>query len=101
MVFQVEEPREEWGGPWTEKKLRAFQNYVMAYLTIMNKNPYWETIYFDGFAGSGTRKEKIYNALYLDLGISEEEQQGYKGAAQRLSELSEPFRFSLIRTKRP
>lgn len=89
----VEEPREEWGGPWTEKKLRAFQNYVVAYLTIMNKHPYWETIYFDGFAGSGTRKEKLTNTLYLELDINEEERTGYKGAAQRLSELNEPYRF--------
>ncbi len=89
----VEEPKEEWGGPWTEKKLKAFQNYVIAYLTIMNKHPYWETIYFDGFAGSGTRKEKNDNALLLELDITEEEQLGYKGAAQRLSELNEPFRF--------
>ncbi len=88
----VEEPREEWGGPWTEKKLKAFQNYVVAYLTIMNRNPYWETIYFDGFAGSGSRKEKVDNDLYLELDITEEEQ-GYKGAAQRLSELDEPYRF--------
>lgn len=89
----VEEPREEWGGPWTEKKLKAFQDYVVAYLTIMNRHPYWQTIYFDGFAGSGTRKEKLDNALYLALDISEEEQGGYKGAAQRLSELNEPHRF--------
>jgi len=49
----VNEPDEEWGGKWTEKKLDAFAKYVSAYLTIMKRNPYWKTIYFDGFAGSG------------------------------------------------
>ena len=51
----LHEPSEEWGGPWTEKKLNAFSKYVWSYLTIMNKYDYWETIYFDGFAGSGTK----------------------------------------------
>lgn len=25
-----------WGGPWTEEKLKAFEDYVKAYLIIMN-----------------------------------------------------------------
>ncbi|MBK7553424.1 MAG: hypothetical protein IPI55_02165 [Flavobacteriales bacterium] len=57
------EPKPEgWGGSWTEKKLVAFEKYVKAYLTIMAKNPYWKTIYFDGFAGSGNaRRRKTWN----------------------------------------
>ena len=53
----ISEPSAEWGGIWTEKKLNAFAKYVSAYLTIM-KNHHWKTIYFDGFAGTGNRKEK-------------------------------------------
>ena len=50
-----------WGGLWTEEKLEAFEKYVNAYLTIMNvsrKKYGWKLIYFDGFAGSGSRTEK-------------------------------------------
>lgn len=31
------EPTSSWGGSWTEEKLDAFEKYVNAYLTIMNK----------------------------------------------------------------
>ena len=44
-----------WGGRWTEEKLKAFEKYVNAYLTIMNKHRdryQWKLIYFDGFAGN-------------------------------------------------
>ncbi len=33
---QVKEPKNYWGGNWTEEKLEAFEKYVDAYLTIMN-----------------------------------------------------------------
>jgi len=33
----VKEPVQEWGGEWTETKLKAFESYVNAYLKIMNK----------------------------------------------------------------
>ena len=62
----------EWGGPWTEKKLEAFSKYVRSYLTIMNKYPFWKTIYFDGFAGSGTREKQNNTELMLQLNITEE-----------------------------
>lgn len=78
------EPPEEWGGPWTEKKLEAFSKYVRSYLTIMKKNPYWKTIYFDGFAGSGTREKQNNTDLMQQLKISIEEERIYKGAAERV-----------------
>lgn len=46
--------RKRFGGTWTEKKLAALVAYVEAYLVIMNRYSF-ETIYFDGFAGSGER----------------------------------------------
>lgn len=33
----VSELYQTWGGSWTEEKLEAFEKYVNAYLTIMNK----------------------------------------------------------------
>lgn len=92
----VNDPEEEWGGPWTEKKLEAFIKYVRAYLTIMNKykDRYgWKTIYFDGFAGSGERKSKATITLFDQLEVSEEQRKGYQGAAERVVKLPVPFHF--------
>jgi three-Cys-motif partner protein len=86
----VSEPVEEWGGSWTERKLNAFSKYVRSYLTIMKKYPYWETIYFDGFAGSGKREQRKNSNLIKLLKITEEEEQTYKGAAERVLSLPEP-----------
>ena len=81
-----------WGGPWTEKKLDAFEKYVKAYLTIMSKFPYWETIYFDGFAGSGKREDTNQD-LMQQLSISWEERDVYKGAAERVIQIDKPKSF--------
>jgi three-Cys-motif partner protein len=84
--------KQQWGGSWTEKKLDAFESYVKAYLNIMNKNPYWKTIYFDGFAGSGEIEKEI-NPLYLKLELPEEEESVYKGAAERITSLNANYKF--------
>ncbi len=89
--MEVQEPKASWGGGWTEKKLRAFEKYVKAYLTIMAKNPYWKTIYFDAFAGSGHRGRK--SALYNQLSFMAEDERIYQGAAERVVTLEKPFDF--------
>ena len=94
------EPRASWGGSWTEQKLDAFEKYVNAYLTIMNKyrERYdWKLLYFDGFAGSGSRKEDELNIqdkeaiaeLFTEIEITEEELTPYKGAAERVLNISQ------------
>lgn len=88
-----QEPQTEWGGVWTEKKLDAFAKYVKAYLTIMKKHPYWKTIYFDGFAGSGDKKAKCVSPLYLQLELTEKEERLYKGAAERVLTLPNNLSF--------
>ena len=91
----VNEPSgDDWGGPWTEKKLKAFSKYVAAYLTIMKKNPFWETIYFDGFAGSGTKEKDVKTELYKQLKITEAEEKTYKGAAERVLTLKDDLSFN-------
>ena len=85
---------DDWGGPWTEKKLEAFSKYVWSYLTIMRKFPFWETIYFDGFAGSGTKEKDTQSELYKQLKITEEEEKTYKGAAERVLNLKDGLTFS-------
>ncbi len=82
-----------WGGTWTIQKLDAFVNYVKAYLTIMKKCYYWETIYFDGFAGSGERlKKKIRQQAGFDFSLTEnslEDIDLYKGSVKRILDLKE------------
>lgn len=88
------EPTTTWGGNWTEQKLDAFEKYVNAYLTIMNANrdKYgWELIYFDGFAGSGSREEDNKNPsnestlnLFEELEVTTDELTPYQGAAERV-----------------
>lgn len=88
----VAENKCTWGGPWTEIKLEAFEKYVEAYLTIMNKNRDkfgWKLVYFDGFAGSGTRDQEKENPSELlkvlfKEGFDKEDMSLYKGAAERV-----------------
>ena len=93
IIEQISEPLSRWGGQWTEDKLDSFDKYVNAYLTIMNNNRYtynWKLIYFDGFAGSGSRYEETNSTseLLLDLfdgdAINGDEINLYQGAAERI-----------------
>lgn len=82
-----------WGGDWTERKLNVFIKYVRAYLTIMNKFSFWETIYFDGFAGSGELDSDPNSNLIDELFITEEEQKTYRGSPERVLSLEKKFTF--------
>lgn len=44
---------QQFGGSWTDQKMKMVVDYTKAYLTIMSKFKWAKTIYFDGFAGSG------------------------------------------------
>lgn len=91
-----------WGGSWTEQKLDTFEKYVKAYLTIMNTHRDrfgWKLIYFDGFAGSGTRDETEQEKELCSMGdifgsdlIDITEIEVYKGAAERVVGLEEQLR---------
>jgi len=93
--------KKQWGGNWTEEKLKAFEDYIKAYLRIMNTqkkkyNGWPTTIYFDGFAGSGSRgkEDSTSETSQLtidDLNITLEEQNTYRGSAERVLELQERF----------
>jgi len=55
-------PAHEFGGDWTEQKLRVLDNYLIAYCRIFQKNPgarHLETIYIDAFAGTGIIQRKV------------------------------------------
>jgi len=89
----LNEPSVKWGGKWTKVKLDAFSKYVSAYLTIMSKQKQWQTIYFDGFAGSGNRFEKKKSTLYTQLKLTIEEDHVYKGSAERILTLPNNLSF--------
>lgn len=72
----------QFGGSWTEIKIKMVVDYAKAYLTIMNKYPVFKTLYFDGFAGSGD----IYQDNNTDLNI-------IKGAAVQILEINDPKSF--------
>lgn len=86
---------DSWGGPWTEEKLETFEDYVKnVYLKIMNQNRdkyHWKLIYFDAFAGSGSRTKgnikkednTLLSVFPSDL-LSIEETNVYQGAAERV-----------------
>lgn len=88
---------ESWGGNWTERKLDAFEKYVKAYLTIMNKyrdKYHYQLIYFDGFAGSGDRIEDeipskdTMDSLFPMNDVNIDEFRLYKGAAERVAAIA-------------
>ncbi|MFD0795760.1 three-Cys-motif partner protein TcmP [Mucilaginibacter litoreus] len=72
----------QFGGGWTEAKMEIVVNYAKAYLTIMNKQDWVKTLYFDGFAGSG-------------LIEASEEKEAIKGTALRILEINEPKPFDI------
>lgn len=71
----------QFGGNWTEAKMEIIVSYTKAYLTIMNKQAWAKTLYFDGFAGSGL--------------IEIEEDEVEKGTALRILEITDPKPFDL------
>lgn len=70
------------GGSWTEAKMEIIVSYAKAYLTIMNKQPWAKTIYFDGFAGSG-------------LISSDSSEELRKGTALRILDITQPKPFDI------
>jgi len=74
----------QFGGDWTETKIEMIVGYAKAYLTIMNKYPQFEVLYFDGFAGSGD----ISKDGKTDMEV-------IKGAAIRILEIDSAKSFDL------
>jgi three-Cys-motif partner protein len=72
----------QFGGSWTEAKMEIVVSYAKAYLTIMNKQSWVKTLYFDGFAGSGL----------IDCGDSTELK---KGTALRILDIDSPRSFDI------
>jgi three-Cys-motif partner protein len=50
--------KQTFGGDWTEEKLTRVRKYLVAYSTILSKQPYFKYAYIDAFAGTGYRTLK-------------------------------------------
>ena len=72
----------QFGGDWTEAKMDIVVSYAKAYLTIMEKQAWAKTMYFDGFAGSGV----------IETDVKEEVK---KGTALRILDIVDPSPFDL------
>lgn len=72
----------QFGGNWTEAKMKIVIDYAQAYLTIMNKQSWAKTLYFDGFAGSGL------------IEVSQNKET-IKGTALRILEIEKPKPFDI------
>lgn len=70
----------QFGGSWTETKMKIVVDYAKAYLIIMNQQSWVKTLYFDGFAGSGL--------IEVD-----ENNEAIKGTALRILDLNDPKPF--------
>lgn len=74
--------KNKFGGSWTENKMEIVVSYAKAYLTIMHKQAWAKTMYFDGFAGSGIIE-------------TDENEDLKKGTALRILDIVEPSPFDL------
>lgn len=72
----------QFGGNWTEAKMKIIIDYAKAYLIIMDKQPWAKILYFDGFAGSG---------LIAVDGAEET----VKGTSLRILEIQKPKPFDI------
>lgn len=72
----------QFGGEWTETKIRVFKKYLFAYMQIMKGKP-WNLLYFDGFAGSG------------DIQTQQETEEIIEGTARHVLNFREPREFDI------
>lgn len=86
----------EFGGDWTELKLKALGSYLQQYRLIFTQNErakYFKTIYIDAFAGTGERKiKKIESQTKSMFDDDSKDLERYrKGSARIALELESPF----------
>ena len=85
---------QNFGGPWTERKLKALENYLRAYLKIFTRNQKAQNFirhYVDAFAGSGYREVQDKATRSLNLGIGEEAIQFMDGSVRKVLSLEDNF----------
>jgi len=96
----AENPKHEFGGPWTEIKLDAISEYLHFYQNAL-KNRGFETWYVDAFAGTGERNAKVVKGGIFDNTPVEEVEEVLAGSARRALEISPPFAHYWFSEQRP
>ena len=87
--------QQEFGGIWTDQKLRLLSKYLEAYMVIFRTRPFLSPVYIDAFAGTGRRPVKAASSVI-------EESLVVKGSARIALEVSEPsFRKFVFVEKSP
>lgn len=84
--------QQNFGGPWTEQKLKCIKDYLGAYSTALKKQPF-KRFYIDAFAGTGYRTLETANPegqLRLET-VAQDEQEIFKGSAQIALDVEPPF----------
>ena len=86
----------QFGGNWTDKKMEIVVSYAKAYLIVMKDQKWVKTMYFDGFAGSGSIvNEKVgNNGIFLEE-ILENNEDVKKGTALRILDITNPKPFDM------
>jgi three-Cys-motif partner protein len=102
LVLAKQLPMNQFGGNWTDNKMDIVVSYAKAYLTIMQAQSWVKTIYFDGFAGSGSiveekdLEEREPNELFeLSAVEPKSDEEVKKGTALRILDIIEPKPFDL------
>lgn len=87
-------PVHQFGGQWTEDKLKQLQKYLHAYLTIFKRNKkasWFQTMYVDAFAGTGNRSyEDTSEAASIPLFPDEADVKGFQAGSVRIALDIEP-----------
>lgn len=90
-------------GPWAEQKLAALARYLEYYTTVLKKQTWCRTVYFDAFAGGGTsnlRTPADVDSSNISLWDEErppEQTQIVVGSPRRALEIANPFhRYVLV-----
>jgi three-Cys-motif partner protein len=81
------------GGPWTDRKLRALQEYLKQYRLIFARNPRaqtFRTVYVDAFAGTGERDVAVSGEIGL-FGYTNETRDFQDGSVRIALSLDSPF----------
>lgn len=82
----------KFGSIWTVEKLDALKDYLISYLTIMKKHPFFKTWYIDAFAGTGMIEMDCIEPITLfDENVIGEINQFISGSVKNALDLEPSF----------
>lgn len=99
-VTMANNPRHEFGGPWTEIKLDAISEYLWFYQQALKRKGF-ETWYVDAFAGTGERNAKVMKGGIFEEEPIQEVEAVLAGSAKRALSIDPPFSHYWFSEQRP